>query len=274
MPTREILTVRSGSGIGDNIYLHSIVRHLAIQNPEKIYSVRTKYPDLFRCLPGNVKTEEFSKVACAVVAHYSNRKNIKQTDQYQDMLINAGLSIDLPMTTDWRIQNQSFIDHIVNEANGRPIILTQPIRLPMGRDDQFGLEIMPNASKYDHGLKMLKRELNAYVIMIGTSHARNIIPSSVDLDLLNKTRIHTIMDLGKIAFMTYGQCSQMIPLGEIYNNPVMVGWGHNVTRSKDVYVRTILPEKILHGEKSSYFYDDWSDEKIENKMKDFVREHA
>lgn len=266
-------TIRSGSGVGDNIYLHSVVRHLAKQNPQIHYSVRTRFPELFCQLPKNVSTEEFSKVRCDIVSHYSTRKRIKDTDQYQDMLITAGLPKESEFATDWQVMNKGFTDGVLKASGGKPIVIVNQPRAPMGRRDGFGLEILPDSDVFDYTALQVKELLGAYLVQIGGKEADAMHECPhIDLSLVGKTSLKGIMDLGRIASAGFGQCSQIIPLMEIFDKPVMIAWGHRVAQSKEEYVRTILPEKILHGKKSSWVFGNWSNEKIYERVEEWVKQ--
>jgi hypothetical protein len=44
---------------------------------------------------------------------------------------------------------------------------------------------------------------------------------------------------------------------EGFNKPLLAIWSSAIEKSEHHYVRRIIPEKILSGEKSLFLYDDW-----------------
>src|SRR5262245_41276597 len=105
--------IRAGSGLGDSIYLQSIVRHVVLSGSK--IAPRSDYPDLFRSL--DIPVRRFHKARPCVVAHYAPRKLIPGTTQFEDMAINAGIAGPVEMRLDWQVVNP----RIIGES-ARPVI--------------------------------------------------------------------------------------------------------------------------------------------------------
>lgn len=239
--------IRGGSGIGDSLYVRGVVEWL-LQNKKGSYTVRTDYPDLFRGL--DVEFTPFGRQNVDILAHYSKRK-AQHTNQWEDVCIESGIPYH-PLSFSWK--TKKYFDE--------PYVLIASPRIPMGRNDGFGEEILPDMEVFQDTVKKIKLKR----ILIGE---KPLFPIECDLDLTGKTSLHDLMDLGNGASGLVGQCSFIIPLGEGFDKPVLVVWSHRVFNSDHYYVQRINPRKILSGRKSTYLYDDWDEPKREEVIQAF-----
>ena len=75
---RPPMRIRSGSGLGDAIYLRCICEHFA-RAGERVVAC-TDYPEVF--LGSNVETDRFSRERITTVAHYTAGKSRPDTTQW------------------------------------------------------------------------------------------------------------------------------------------------------------------------------------------------
>lgn len=239
-------TIRCGSGLGDSIYLHSVVRHLLRQGVA--LRVKSDYPEVFKDLP--VEVIPFVRNA-AITAHYASRKGIDGTTQFEDCCINAGITGPVEMKMEWTPGSEALIERL--RAPGKPILVVQMPRAPMGRTDGFGAEIMPDCSVIQRHLDELKPTHT--VVQIGAGAPLHHF-TGIDIDLANQTTIRELIDVGYAADRFLGYCSFIVPLAESFGKPALIVWSRRGLNARSVYIRQITPRKILHAPTSRYVIDD------------------
>lgn len=260
------LKIRSGFGIGDNIYLQSIVRHL-LDKGHKLH-VCTTYPDVFAPIANRVTFQPFTKVKVDLVAHYGGRKRNTETDQFEDMCLSAGIHEKVDLRLDWKPRNKGLIDAIKKKANGRKIVFVQHPRTPMGRRDGFGKELSPDYRVMDRIIDLVKDRMLVVKFGQGTP-LYNL--QKTELDYVNKTTITDMIDAATACDYFVGQCSFIIPLAESLKKPCLILWSSKGLKAPHEYIRLVTPEKILHAETSKWVYDDWPSERIDRSVKEFFR---
>lgn len=239
-------TIRCGRGLGDAIYLHSVVRHLLARG--EALRVKSDYPAVFKDLP--VEVEPFSRVA-AITAHYASRKGVDGTTQFEDCCINAGIKEPVELRMDWTPSNPALIERL--RAPGRPILVVALPRAPMGRADGFGAEVLPDC-------RVIQRLLDGYkathtIVQVGAGTPLHRF-TGIDIDLANATTVAELIDAASVADRFLGYCSFLVPLAESFGRPAMFVWSRRGLSSRSVYVRQITPRKVLHLETSSHMIDD------------------
>lgn len=260
------LKIRSGFGIGDNIYLQSIVRHLTDKGHRLM--VCTTYPDVFEPVKNKVTFHPFTKVKVDVVAHYGGRKKIKETDQFQDMCISAGIKEPIDLRLDWQVRNKGLVETLKRKANGRKIVFVQHPRTPMGRRDGFGKELSPDYRVMDRILASIKDRF----LLVKFGEGKPLYDlGNCELDMVNKTTLHDLFDAATACDYFFGQCSFVIPLAESLKKPCLILWSSKGLKAPHEYVRSVTPEKILHRDTSKWIYDDWPEDKINTVVKGFFK---
>lgn len=253
--------IRGGSGFGDALYLRAALEHLIKLRPTK-YVVCTDYPTLFTDLPVNL--EPFGKKDIHVLAHYTRGKSNPKTTQWQDVCESAFCQpTELPFTSSWKVKNHKLVDDLVRRANGRPIILVHGGRVPMGRTDGFGIELLPSRAAFE---SVLSEFSDCFKVRFGKSKC-NVYGLSVDYDLGDQTSVSDIMDLGSSCDGVVCQCSLAVPLGEIFDKPVMAVWSQKGLTAKHAYIRQITPHKILSKPSSLFVIDSWTHNMIKEEVR-------
>lgn len=251
------LRIRGGSGLGDSIYLRPIVEHLA-QTKDVI--ALSHFPEVF--IGSGVQVEPFQKSQVDVLAHYSSRRDVQSSTQYNDMLVTARLK-DVPLHFDWKIQSLSLVRDVIDAANGRPIILVHGGRAPFGRSDGYGTEVMPQRRGFVHVLEALD---DCYLVRIGKGAQ---YPLKVHLDLQDLTTVSDVLDLGYICDGIVTQCGYPVPMAECFDKPLLAVWSARGLASQNQIIRTITPRKILSKPSSVYVMDDWPAEQLRDRARMF-----
>lgn len=252
------MAIRAGSGLGDSIYLQSIARHLLLKGHQ--VEVCTDWPDVFRPLFPQLRVSQFRRENIQRVAHYTARKQVKGTDQFQDMCVTARIHEPVELRLDWKPIYHRY-SGAVREAK-KPVILVQLPRAPMGRVDGFGAELLPDCRVIQRVIGALNGR--AHLVQVG-SGAPLYRFEGINLNLANRTSVADLIDLASVAHGFLGYVSFIVPLAESLNKPALLVWsrrGLNSTERRADFIRAITPQKILHKPSSRAIIDDCADDEV------------
>lgn len=246
------LRIRGGSGLGDAIYLQSIVRHFVERGyrPE----VCCDWPDVFRPLAGQVDVVPFRKKDIDRLAPYSMRRGVAGTSQFEDGCIQAGIKGKVEFNLGWSVVSPGVLG-----KQHRPIIVVQMPRPPFGRIDGFGKEFLPDCRRIQDVIDRIGSR--AFFVQVGAGDALFKF-EGIDLDLTNKTSVCDLLDVATLAHGFLGYCSFIVPLAEAQSKPAMLVWSRKGLNSSHLIIRQMTPQKILHGPLSRWVVDDASDKAL------------
>lgn len=256
--------IRAGRGIGDSLYLQAVVRHLVKRDGEPL-KVCSDWPDIFRPLGNMAKVVPFTRVGIDILAHYSLRKQRKDTRQFQDCCIQAGISEPVDLKLDWQTINHGLRDSLPKD---KPIIVVQMPRNPMGRTDGFGAELLPDCNVIQTAINHLKGR--ATIVQIGAG-APLFKFKGIDLDLANKTSVCDLLDVASVADGFLGYCSFVVPLAESLDKRGLYIWSRDGLNAREPYINAITPQKILEKPISNYLIDDCQDDEIRQAAEILLR---
>jgi hypothetical protein len=262
---RNFKTIRSGMGLGDSLYLQSVCRYFVKKKRQRL-KVASAWPDVFRPLGDMVDVIPFTRAGIDILAHYSMRKSIKETTQFQDCCFQAGIHDPVELKLDWTVTSTRLIDEL--KAYGKPIVLVQLPRNPMGRVDGFGKELMPDCTVIQRIIDSLKDR--ALIVQVGAGQPLFEF-TGIDVDLSNKTSVCDLLDIASAADGFLGYCSFMVPLAESFGKPALFVWSSRGLRVVEPFIARITPAKILHARTSQFVIDDWDEEKINEVSDGFLQ---
>ena len=248
-----MIRIRGGRGLGDSLYLRPIVDHLVCRGKRVV--ALSDYPDVFA--DSGAAVEPFSRTGVTVLAHYTAGKANPQTTQWQDILASARIDGALPLRFVRAVKNTALVADLKAQAGNRPIIVVHGGRVPMGRSDGFGMELLPRKETFDCVLAALS---DCFLVRIGK--APLLYPLNVDVDLNGSTSISDLLDIAVSADCFVAQCSFAAPLAEVFGKPLLAIWSASGLKSKTQFIAQITPRKILTNKTSSHVVDDWPTEKI------------
>lgn len=254
--------IRGGSGLGDSLYLRPIVDHFLLHGDR--VQVMSNYSDIF--IGSKAEVEPFGRKNINVVAHYSWAKNNQATNQWQDICANARLPRVLPLRINWRVRNEALIEKLRAEAGDREIVLVHGGRIPMGRTDGFGKEILPAQEAFNFVLKKLK---HCYTVRIGEQREQ-LYEVQTNRRLLG-TSVSDLLDVAVSCKALVGQCSFIVPLAEVFDKPLLTIWANSGLHSSTAFVRLITPRKVLSKSSSWYVQDNWAPERIDAVLQDWIQ---
>lgn len=248
------ISIRSGkNGLGDSLYLQAIARHL-LNKKEKV-EVCTYYPEVFSQLKekfgGQLALSEFRRSRIDRVAHYVGRKTCYDTDQFEDCCLRAEVGFGVELKLDWTVKNTRLVEQL--RKRDKPVICVQLPRSPMGRDDGFGDDILPDCGTIQKAIDLFNGR--AFIVQIGKGKALYKF-KGIDLDLANCTTIRDLLDVASVADGFLGYCSFIAPLAESFAKPLLLVWSRKVETSEQQFVRSITPRKIFHLKSSRHVMDD------------------
>lgn len=250
-----MLSVRSGKGLGDAIYLYAIARHLVARGEQ--LEVCTLWPDVFRALADRIRLSPWRRERIDAIAHYIARKRIQGTDQFVDCCINMGITEPVAFRLDWTPVNKLLVAKL--RTVRKPIVIVQLPREPMGRSDGFGLDLLPDGAALQRAVDAIGSR--AFKVQVGKGKPLFRL-EGLDLDLANQTSVTDLLDVASIAAGALGYCSFIVPLAEALNKPALLVWSRRGLRSREEFIRQITPGKVLHRPASRAVMDDCSDQEM------------
>lgn len=256
-------SVRSGKGLGDSFYLQSVVRHLVEQGQTNI-EVCTSWPTVFMPLTGKIKVSAFRRDFIDSSFHYISRKRVPDTDQFTDCCIAAGIREKVDLRLDWQPINRKLVGNL--KQGGKPIVLVQLPRSPMGRSDGFGNDILPDCRAIQRAIDRIGDR--AFTVQVGSGKPLFKF-KGLSLDLANRTSVADLLDVASISSGALGYCSFIVPLAESLNKPVLLVWSRRATVSRNDFVRVITPKKIFNKDTSRFIMDDCSASELEASVDEF-----
>jgi len=256
--------IRAGRGLGDAIYLQSVVRYYIQKNQQ--LTVATDWPDVFLPVKSNVSFIPFTRQHIDIIAHYSARKSFKDTTQFKDCCLQAGITDKVELKIDWIPQNHKLIKSLKSK---KPLIVVQLPRQPMGRADKYALDLLPEQKVMQSVIDQLKPHCT--IVQIGKGNPIYTL-DGIDIDLADKTSVADLFDIASIADGFVGYCSYLIPLAESFGKKGLYVWAYKGLRSVDQYINTIKPEKILEHKNSLFVVDNWENSKISGVIDEFLRQ--
>lgn len=257
------MRIRTGKGLGDTIYLRPIVEYFIAKN--KDVTALVDYPDILKGT--GARTEPFRRNACDLIAHYVNGKSSPETTQWFDMCTSVGLK-NIPLSFDWKIQNEDLVERTRKAAHDRPIVLVHGGRAPYGRTDGFGKELVPTRDAFCSVLHSLR---GCFRILIGKDSQLYPLADCADFDLSGQTSITDLLDLGKICNGIVAQCSFAVPLAEVFDKQMLAVWSAVGLESVEPYIKATTPKKILSKPTSRAVIDSWNKDRIEEDANAFYR---
>ena len=254
-------TIRGGMGIGDALYLQAVVRHLVAKG-ERL-KVLTAWPDVFLPHAGMIELAPFSRAGVDVLAHYSRRRSWPTT-QFQDCCIQAGLKDPVEFRLDWTVTDPILVQRL--QADGRPIVVVQLPRAPMGRTDGVGHELLPDCRRIQEVLD----QLGDRVLKVQVGAGRPLFKfRGLDVDLRDETTVAQLLDVASVAAGFVGYVSYIVPMAECLEKPAALVWSRLGLRSSTGFVRQITPKKILERASSDHVVDNCSAEALSAMVKRF-----
>lgn len=249
-------SIRGGRGLGDGLYVQAVARYL-LNRDKRPLEVCCDYPDIFRRHGDRVKVSPFRRTNISILAHYSLRKCLLGSDQFEDVCIQAGVPRNIELRLDWTLTDAALAERL--KSHGKPIVCVQLPRAPMGRTDGFGAELLPDCRKIQVAIDALKGR--ALIVQVGSGKPLFRF-TGIDLDLAGETTVCELLDVASVADAFLAYPSFVIPLAESFDKPSLLVWSSRGLRSGPRYVQQIRPEKILHKPSSSWVIDNYPDEKI------------
>jgi hypothetical protein len=224
--------------------------------------VLTNFQDVFA--GSGLMLEPHSKIMYDILAHYTACRPNAFTTQWCDICRTAGVPDELELSFPWAIQNQRLVSRLRALAQGKPIVMLNGGRPPMGRTDGYSDDMLPNRWAFDTVLSMLS---DCFVVKVGKGI--ELYKLGCDLDLSNETTSADLLDVAMVSAALVGQCSYMVPLAECFDKPFLGVWAEKGLRSATPFIRQCTPQKILSKPATDrYIVDNWPVQAIADAVAD------
>lgn len=256
-------SIRGGMGLGDALYVQAVARHIIQTRGERLKAC-TAWPEVFKHLP--VEIAPFTRQGISYLSHYSGRKGIEGTTQFEDCCIAAGIREPVDFRLDWKLEDEALAARV--REPGKPVVLVQLPRTPMGRTDGFGAELLPDCRRIQQAIDLIGGQ--ATKVLIGAGQPLYTL-TGIDIDLTNQTTVSQILDLGSIAHGVLGYVSFAVPLAETFSKPGLFVWSRKGLRSGLPFIRSITPKKVLHRASSRAVVDDCQEQELRDAVESLLR---
>lgn len=253
--------IRGGKGLGDALYVQAVARH--ITQRERL-RVATSWPDVFRPLGDKVEIIPFTRTGIDYLAHYSLRKGFV-SDQFTDCCVQAGVREPIHLRLDWTIGDRALIERL--RSYGKPIVLVQLPRAPMGRTDGFGQELLPDCRAIQRAIDTMRGRV--LLVQVG-SGAPQYRFKGIDIDLAQETTVSQLIDLAAACDGVLGYVSFLLPLAESLEKRAMMVWSRRGLKSATTYVRQITPAKVVHRKDLVTWSMDAAEDRVETVATAFL----
>jgi hypothetical protein len=258
-------TIRGGMGLGDAMYVQAVARHITQRVPDRL-RIATAWPDVFRPLGERVECIPFTRLGVDILAHYSRRKGLPGTTQFEDVCAEAKLGKTAELKIDWAVTDWPLVARL--KQHGKPIVLVQSARLPMGRTDGFGAELLPDCRAIQRAIDTLHGRV--LLVQVGAGPVLYRF-RGIDVDLVNETTVAQLLDVASACDGVLGYVSFILPVAESMNKPGLFVWSRNGLKSRVGYVRQITPQKVIHRKDLMRVVKDGFDDPVEAKADAFLR---
>jgi len=243
-----VRVLRGNSGLGDAIYLRPVAEIL--KKTISGLTVTTPYVDVFR--NSGISVIPFRKDKTDLCVSAGSRKK-EPTTQFQDICILAGIPKETELKINWGVFNPALVEQVKSGAQGKPIMLVKSSYMPFGRRDDFGKDLMPDYQKMDNFLGEIGKSY--FKVLIGAKDRQYYFFKNIDMDLWSKTTIADLFDVANIADCAVTQVGYTVPMMESFNKKVMIVFSDKGLKSKEEYLRLILPHKLINKKTTSFFTD-------------------
>lgn len=235
------MIVRSASGFGDAIFLNCMMPFMC--KKFKGIVLRNKFPVVFKDF--DIKVVPFKKGGEDLAFNYGGGARKRQeTTIYQDLCLAAGFGKDMPYEITWTPIESALCDGVRERAGDRPIFLVSSPHLPFGRDDGRGDKMIPNYKKFQILIDFLF-ESGYYVVQVGKNPVLYEY-KNLHENLVSKTTVGDVMNLGQIAVGGMGQSGFHIPLMEGNNKKCFIILARRgLDDKKDWFISNVTCQKIL-----------------------------
>lgn len=250
------ISVRGGKGLGDALYVQAVARHW-VRGGQRV-QVCTAWPEVYRPLASGVVLQPFTRLNVERVAHYTLRKHLANSTQFQDCCMQAGIREPVELRLDWTPAT-NIAARVQAAAAGLPWLLVAMPRPPMGRSDGFGWELSPDWAVYQRLLYRLAQRF--FLVEVGSGP--RIAPlQGIGLSLANGTTVPELLDLAQASAGLVGTVGHFVPLAESLGKRALILFSARGLASANAFVSRITPAKVLHGANCAWAVDNWTDMKI------------
>lgn len=238
-----MIELNASKGLGDAIHMRAIALHL-LRRGEQV-TVFTGWAEVFGDLPVIVKPLS-ARTGDEDLRHakpclHCRIEAVTHLDAFAMACLQAGIEEPVDLLMDWRIRNINLVQRVRQEADGRPVLLFQPLK---------------KASNVNQALARPHREAFAAFVAGRADHFRVKIgrPQDLqpdghppcDLDLTGKTSVPDVFDLGMACDAAFGESCFVLVMAEAMSKPFTWMFSRRGIESGRTHVQNIRPGRVFH----------------------------
>lgn len=229
------MMLTASKGLGDAIYLRAIVLSLTGE-----LTVFTKWPEVFADLPVTVKPLEAitgeEDMHYAVYCLSCRNPCVKPLDLFSRAALRAGLDEVPAFRMGWKVKNRALVERVKGEANGRPVLLFQPLKVAKNDEQRM---LRPDKAAFR---SLIKSHSKHFRVKVGSPKHCDNEEIPCELDLFGKTSVSDVFDLGIHADLIVGEPCFLTVMAEAMDKPFVCMFSRVGVESPRIRVNSINPK--------------------------------
>lgn len=238
-----MIELNAAKGLGDALHLRAIVLHL-LKKGEAL-TVYTGWKEVFAGLAVTVKPlhekngDENWHHAMACL--HCRIKETGHLDMFMMCARQAGIAEPVELRIDWQPRNSALLERIRRAAGGKKLLVYQPLKKVANLNDALA---RPRLAAYN---EFIAAHDEYFRVRIGDpKFLQQDSAPQFDMDLMGKTSIHDILDIGTITDMFFGECCFTIILAQALDKAVTCMFSRRAAESGRNFLMNLRPERIFH----------------------------
>lgn len=238
-------------GLGDAIYLRAVAEHLLSQG--KQLKLWTRWRDIFSDLPVDIATDkemadlenkkdkpEHHKLNAVTACLHCRVPYIMGLDKFTLACLQAGIEEPIELKINWHTADYNLISTIKEKANGKPIMVYQPLRKGRTPDD----EVM--RPKQEAFTAFINSKTDYFKIKLGhfdyLNDSRNL---ACDLNFIDKTTPAEALDIVSIADLVVGENCYLPIVAQAMDRKFVLMMARAAAQSERPKVHGVLPHRMV-----------------------------
>jgi len=235
------MRLNAPKGLGDAICLRAVALHL-VERGEPV-QLFTPWPDVFAGLPviACPPSEIDDDTDLRHVAACSCRiERVQALDMFTNAKQRAGVP-DAEFRIDWRIQNKALVLDLKRRAEGRPILVFQPVKRA---NTPAQAMVRPNADAFG---QLIAKQRECFRVKVGhPSFVDDDAHVPCEFDLFGKTSVSDVLDVVSAADRVFSEPCFLALAAQAMNKHLVCMFSTRALASDNPRVGNMRPQRIFH----------------------------
>lgn len=239
-----MIKINSPRGLGDAIHVRAIVLHLLSLG--ETVMVFTRWPDVFADIKGLTvlpaeRVSEHRDAFGARVCFQCLIPSVRELSQFRSACLQSGILDPIALDIRWRVRSPALLYKTRQKANGRPVLLFQPLKRAGNVDEE---ERRPDPGAFR---RLVAGFDGHFKIKIGhPDFAEDDAGLATDLDLFGRTSISEAIDLATLADAICAEPSFLGIVAQAFDKPFSCLFSTRALTSDVKKVAGATPTRIFH----------------------------